>query len=246
MITPIEIKVNLDTDVAVALRRLGCGPDTADVRDIWFAEPDSAGSPALLSGRIVIRLRSGAEDDLTVKLRPCTPAQLSGRWARPFLDEGVRYRIERDWCSPLRMLSASAISGWPAGSLRDCVERGVDVTEALATAQRQFLVSCTPPGVAVDRLRARGPVHALRWTGVALGGLCVDVERWRIADLDLLELAVKITAAPHDSPVGPHLRAAAAQQRLLDAVHALGLTPATGSTKTERALAASARARPGS
>ncbi|MCA2207448.1 hypothetical protein [Nocardia rosealba] len=244
MITPIEIKVNLDTDVALALRHLGCDSAAAAVRDIWFAEPTLAGSPDLLTGRMVIRLRSGADDDLTVKLRPCSPAQLTGRWARPFLDDGVRYRIERDWCGTRRMLSASAISGWPAGSVGAFVDRRVDVTEALASAQRQFLVSCTPPGVAVDRLRARGPVTALRWTGVALGALYADVERWQTGDLDLLELAMKISAAPGDSPVDLHLRAAAAQQALEDAVHGLGLAIATGATKTEQVLAASARTRP--
>ncbi|MFD6449595.1 hypothetical protein ACFWF3_02355 [Nocardia sp. NPDC060220] len=246
MITPIEIKVNLDGDVAGALHRLRC-PDTAAVyRDIWFAEPlhpGTAGAPTLLSSRIVIRLRSGAEeDDLTVKLRPCVPSQLAGRWGAPFTEPGVRYRIESDWSADRRMLSASAISSRPAGSLRAAVARGVDVTGALHSAQRQFLVSCTPPGVAVDHLRAMGPVASARWTGVPVGTLRADVERWSTTGLDLVELSLKVTPQQGDSPVDLHLRALDARRELEAALRTLGLTIASGDTKTEQVLTALAAA----
>ncbi|MFE5476049.1 hypothetical protein ACFQ9R_10120 [Nocardia sp. NPDC056541] len=246
MITPIEIKVNLDGDVAGALRRLRCSDTAAVHRDIWFAEPlhpGTAGAPTLLSSRIVIRLRSGAEeDDLTVKLRPCVPSQLAGRWGAPFTEPGVRYRIESDWSADRRMLSASAISSRPAGSLRAAVARGVDVTGALHSAQRQFLVSCTPPGVAVDHLRAMGPVASARWTGVPVGTLRADVERWSTTGLDLVELSLKVTPQQADSPVDLHLRALDARRELEAALRTLGLTIASGDTKTEQVLTALAAA----
>ncbi|MFE1591346.1 hypothetical protein [Nocardia sp. NPDC058705] len=245
MITPIEIKVNLDGDIAGALLRLRCTDTAATARDIWFAEPlrsGSPGAPTLLSSHIVIRLRSGEEDDLTVKLRPCLSSQLAGRWARPFTEPGVRYRIESDWSGSRRMLSASAISLRPPGSLRSAVGRGIDVTDTLNSAQRQFLVSCTPPGVAVDHLCAMGPVASARWTGVPLGSQRVDVERWTVAGLDLVELSLKVPPRQGDSPVDLHLRALDARRDLEAAVHADGLPIASGDTKTERVLTALAAA----
>ncbi|WP_194828177.1 hypothetical protein [Nocardia sp. XZ_19_231] len=246
MITPIEIKVNLDGDVAGALQRLRCSDAGAAYRDIWFAEPlhpGSTGAPTLLSSRIVIRLRSGDEDDLTVKLRPCLRSQLAGRWAAPFTESGVRYRIESDWSGGRRMLSASAISLRSPGSLRAAVARGIDVTDSLNSAQRQFLVSCTPPGIAVDHLCAMGPVASARWTGVPVGNLRADVERWTAAGLDLVELSLTVVPRQGDSPVDLHLRAVDAQRELEVALHALGLTIATGDTKTEQVLIALAAAR---
>ncbi|MFE3316745.1 hypothetical protein [Nocardia sp. NPDC059195] len=249
MITPIEIKVNLDGDVAGALHRLRCTDTAAAYRDIWFAEPvhpGPTGAPTLLSSRIVIRLRSGDEDDLTVKLRPCLSSQLTGRWAAPFTEPGIGYRIESDWSGERRMLSASAISLRSPGSLRAAVARGVDVTDTLNSAQRQFLVSCTPPGVAVDHLCAMGPVTSARWSGVAVGNLRADIERWTAAGLDLVELSLKVAPRQGDSPVDVHLRALEAQRALEAALRRLGLMIATGDTKTEQVLTAlTAARRPG-
>ncbi|MFC9434975.1 hypothetical protein [Nocardia sp. NPDC057030] len=241
MITPIEIKVNLAGDVADALTRLRCSGHPATERRIWFAESrrDRSGrASALLSSRIVIRLRSGARDDLTVKLRPCRRSQLAGRWAAPFTDEALEYRIESDWCGERRVLSASAVGERPPGSLRDAALLGTDVTAALDSAQRQFLVSCTPPGVAVDHLSALGPIASTKWTGVRLGDLEVDVERWCIAELELLELSLRVTARPPESLADTESRAAAEQLRFEAMVRRHGLAVAAGETKTERVLAA--------
>ncbi|MGW5385342.1 hypothetical protein [Nocardia sp. NPDC003963] len=241
MSTPIQIKVNLDRDVAAALHRLGCDDIAPLRRDIWFAEPLSPGSPrapALLSGHIVIRLRSGTADDVTVELRPCERARLVGRWAAPFTDPALHYRIEEEWCAGRRMLSASAISRRPPGSLRKAVAAGGDITAVLDSAQRQFLVNCTPPGVAVDHLRALGPVAAARWVGVAVGEVHADIERWTVAGLDLLEFSLRITPRPDGPTTDPERGALDTQRALHNALRALGLAPATGRTKTERVLIA--------
>ncbi|MFX0578271.1 hypothetical protein [Nocardia nepalensis] len=241
MITPIEIKVNLDGDVAEALTRLECTGRSAIDRRIWFAEPRPTGpdtAPTLLSSRIVIRLRSGENDDLTVKLRPCLPSQLVGRWTTPFTDHALRYRIEEDWNAQRHVLSASAVSDRPAGSLREATLLGVDVTTVLDSAQRQLLVSCTPPGVAVDRLLAMGPIVSTKWTKVRVGDLEVDAERWTIADLDLLELSLRVTPEHGESHSEVRNRALDRQRRFEAAVRRRGLHIATGDTKTQQVLAA--------
>lgn len=241
MITPIEIKVNLDGDVAAALTRLECTGRPAIDRRIWFAEPRPTGlhtAPTLLSSRIVIRLRSGENDDLTVKLRPCLPSQLVGRWTTSFTDDALRYRIEEDWNAERRVLSASAVSDRPAGSLRDATVLGADVTTVLDTAQRQLLVSCTPPGVAVDRLVAMGPIASTKWTKVRVGDLHVDAERWTIADLDLLELSLRVTPEHGESHTEVRNRALHRQRKFEAAVRRRGLHIATGDTKTQQVLAA--------
>ncbi|MET7771704.1 hypothetical protein [Nocardia sp. NPDC005366] len=241
MISPIEIKVDLDGDVAAALTRLGCTGRPAIDRRIWFAEThpvDPGTTPTLLSSRIVIRLRSGENDDLTVKLRPCLPAQLVGRWTAPRADDALRYRIEEDWNAERRVLSASAISERPAGSLRAATMLGTDVTTVLDPAQRQFLVSCTPPGVAVDRLLVMGPIASTKWTKVRVGDLEVDAERWRIADLDLLELSLRVTPERGESHAEVRDRALDRQRRFETAVRHHGLRVATGETKTKQALTA--------
>ncbi|WP_040700851.1 hypothetical protein [Nocardia vinacea] len=241
MITPIEIKVNLDGDVAAALTRLECTGRPAIDRRIWFAEPRPTGlhtAPTLLSSRIVIRLRSGENDDLTVKLRPCLPSQLVGRWTTSFTDDALRYRIEEDWNAERRVLSASAVSDRPAGSLHDATMLGADVTTVLDTAQRQLLVSCTPPGVAVDRLVAMGPIASTKWTKVRVGDLHVDAERWTIADLDLLELSLRITPEHGESHTEVRNRALRRQRKFEAAVRRRGLHIATGDTKTQQVLAA--------
>ncbi|MGS2810409.1 hypothetical protein [Nocardia sp. MW-W600-9] len=239
MNTPIEIKVNLDGDLVDAQTRLGCTNAAAISRDVWFAEPrvpGARGGPALLAGRIAIRLRSGDYDDLTVKLRPCTAAQLVGRWSTPFTEPGMQFRVEGDWCGDRRVLSASVVSRRPAGSLRVAALCGEDVTEALDSAQRQFLVSCTPPGVVVDHLRAMGPVASTKWTNVAVGELAVDAERWTVDGLDLLELSLRVTPDPGESPTTLHARALDVQHRFHAAIRGHGLSISTEMTKTEQVL----------
>ncbi|MBF6170985.1 hypothetical protein [Nocardia blacklockiae] len=247
MITPIEIKVDLAGEVAETVFRLGCAGRPVIRRRVWFAETRSPGAcPELLANRIIIRLRSGARDDLTVKLRPCDAAQLVGRWTEPFDAAGLRYRIEGEWSARRRVLAASAVSERPAGSLWAAAAPGADVAAALDSAQRQFLVSCTPPGVAVDHLGALGPIASTKWPDVRIGDAVADVERWQVGDLDLLELSVRVTPRPGEAREDLDLRAAAAKQRIESAARRLGLRISQGANKTEQALVALLGKRAGS
>lgn len=244
MSDPIEVKVNVDGDVAAALSVLGTAASAETVRDIWFAEARSGlagghGELVLLSHRIAIRVRSGADgDDLTVKLRPCERADLSGEWMSSFEDAELQYKIEGDWCGERHVLAASAIRDGVGGSLRAITEPDADVATALNTSQRRFLVTCGPPEVVVDDLIALGPISSTKWTEVEVGGLDLNVERWVTEDLDLLELSIRVKPKKHESDRDFLARLSAEQHRLESAVVALGLPIADGVTKTQQVLSA--------
>jgi hypothetical protein len=130
---------------------------------------------------------------LTVKLRPCDEQQLVGTWRQHKFREGsFKYRIEGDWTGSRHLLAASAVSSQPPGALLDMVAPGVNAAAALVDSQHQFFDDCARPGVHADRLRAFGPIVATKWKDLRLDGLEVDMERWTVADLDFLELSIRV------------------------------------------------------
>ncbi|MFW0785849.1 hypothetical protein AAFP35_15155 [Gordonia sp. CPCC 206044] len=242
VIPPIEIKVNLDGEVPYALDRLGMTSPPAERRKIWFAEarstPGSCALP-LLDSHLIIRMRSGEHhDDLTVRLRPCSPRQLPARWSEPFTDGDFSYRLEGDWCGSHRATAASAISRREPGSLAEAMSAGADPAHVLDSGQRQFLVTCTPAGVPIDHLVPLGPIDSWRWSDVLLDGAEVAVERWSVADVDMLEISTVVHAEPGESADDLEARADAAQVALENAVRTRGLTPSPTDMKTQRVLTA--------
>lgn len=240
MTTPIEIGFGIGGDPGTALTLLTGTTAAATAHDLWFAAP-AQGAPdpmALVSSGITIRLRSGPGDDLAVDLRPCPPPRPAGRWAAPFVDGDLEYQIEGAWHGMRRVLAASAVSHRPAGAIRAAVDVGGDVTETLSPAQRQFLVSCTPPGVAVDHLRAVGPVVSTRWTGIRLAGFEVTAERWTGAGCDLLEVAARVMPVSGEPTWALDSRAQDVQQRCLDALRDRDLPSATVTDRTSHILRA--------
>ncbi|MCX4094345.1 hypothetical protein [Nocardia sp. alder85J] len=242
MITPIEIKVNVGGDVTAALTRLRGTDGPATSRRIWFAEARFGGTGrplALLSSHIIIRLRSGDHDDLTVKLRPCQRSQLAGLWAAPFTEGALAYRLVGDWSGRRRMLSAAVVSSRAAGSLREVATTpGADIAGALDSAQRRFLVSCTPPGAAVDHLVALGPIESTRWSRLRLGDVQLEVERWCADSFDMLELTARIEPREGESLASVETRAAAMHSRLESAVRRQGMQIENGFTKTHQVITA--------
>jgi hypothetical protein len=239
VITPIRIKVNVCGDVVDALTWLQGTHGPAISRRMWFAEAriaDAGGPPALLDSGIIIRLRSGDCDDVTVMLRPCRHTQLGGRWSAPFTEGTLAYRLEDDWADRRRMLTASATSCRPPGSLRDTTAPGGDVVAALDSAQRQFLVSCTPPGAAVEHLVPLGPVLSTKWVRLQLGELQIDAERWSTDGLDIVELSSRIIPHDGESLAAVENRAAAALHTLETAVRRHGLHIVAGQTKTQQVI----------
>jgi hypothetical protein len=236
----VEVKVTLQADqVPTALERVGLGERTR--LDIWFCDDLTTGTelPLLAAGVVVrVRVPHGAHGgpghgDSVVKLRPCRRSQLTARWLEsgPDGDDDVELRLEEDWAGARRVLAASAQARLPHG-VPPLTHRAPIPGHVLGKAQVAFLDDCASLRVNPDQLCTLGPIKADRWTSMTSPGLAAlgaRAERWRVADLDFLELSVKV-AREH---------AEAAQTRLDDAVSALGIAPDKDQeTKTRRVLAA--------
>ena len=219
------------------LERLGVGERTR--LDVWFCDDLTTGTDLpLLAAGVVVRLRvpHGAHGgpgrgDSVVKLRPCRRSQLAARWLESGagVDDDVELRLEEDWAGERRVLAASAQARLPH-AVPPLTHRGPLPGEVLVKTQVAYLDDCAPLRVNPDQLCTLGPIRADRWTSMTspdLSALGVRAERWRVADLDFLELSVKV--APEHAEV--------AQARLDDAVSALGIAPEKDQeTKTRRVL----------
>ncbi|WP_330507427.1 hypothetical protein [Gordonia prachuapensis] len=243
VIAPVEIKVNLDSPVTDALDALGCAAEPPIRRDIWFAEArthDAGNRFPLLAGHLTIRLRSGDRDDVTVALRPCDTERLVGRWRSAFEQPEFSYRLEQDWCGSRRVVASSAISRRPSGSVAAALSAGDDPAHVLDSAQRQFVVMCTPGGVPIDHLVTLGPVSSETWPQVRIDGCPAHVERWTVGDVDVLELAVRVIPRHGETRADLERRAATAQSVFEAAMGRRGLSVGSdhGATKTHRVMAA--------
>jgi hypothetical protein len=236
----VEIKVNIDGDVDAALSVLGL-PSTGHRREIWFADRvdrrHGGAGLALHSEHVIIRVRSGSDGDLTVKLRPCAEHQLVGRWARTFSDADSQFTIERDWSGSDHVLSAKAVCGFPRAAFAGGLTAAA-VVGALTDLQRRLLAECAA-SARLDGLELLGPVSATKWPGFRLGRrLEVSAERWRVGGLDFLELSTRVR--PDDAGRGADLddHARARQARLVTAVIGRGLAIGGAANKTQRVLCA--------
>ncbi|MCX4539217.1 hypothetical protein [Streptomyces sp. NBC_01565] len=243
---PIEIKVNIEGDVAAALSALG-GPGAAmATRRIWFAEDRDGvaeGRVPLLDAGVIVRFRIGSgHDDLTVKLRPCKREQLVGRFADPFAATPLTYRIEEDWSADRRVLAASLVRDHPQGALLGAVQPGADSAAPIDAVQDQFLNVCAP-AVSLDGLVALGPILSTKADDVALGDLEVDLEAWRVAGLEFLEASIRVKPKDGENAGELTARAERKQRKLEEAVRERGVTLSElAESKTRRVLTALAEA----
>ncbi|MGX1886941.1 hypothetical protein [Streptomyces sp. NPDC055287] len=218
---PIEIKVNIEGDVAEALSALGGSHGALTTRRIWFAEDRDGvaeGRVPLLDGGAIVRFRiGGGPDDLAVKLRPCTREQLVGRFSAPFDAKPFAYKIEEDWSRNGRVLAASLVRDHPPGALADAVERGADPAAPIDAVQDQFLHACAP-SVPLDGLVALGPILSTKVDDVPLDDLEVDLEVWSAAGLDFLEASIRVKPKDEDDAEEFTARAERKQRKLEDAV----------------------------
>lgn len=241
MLHPIEIKVNIEGAVTQALQSLG-NPGEGSTRQVWFAEDRAEladGQLRLLDSGVIVRIRSGGGlDDTTVKLRPCEPAQLRDGWTADFTRGGVEYRIEGDWSGARHSLAASAVSTFGDGAQAHVA--GAALGEyALTSSQRDFLTQCATPRVRLTDLIAVGPIVSTKWRDMKVGDIMVNAERWTAADLDFLELSIRVRPKSADTPYRFADRAENRQQRLIRAVERTGLAIATNTdNKTRRVLTA--------
>jgi len=226
--TSIEIKVNVEGAVPEALTALGLSGKEPVTRQIWFADDHDgvlSGDLPLLGRGVIIRFRSGDDpDDLTVKLRPCDQRHLIGRWERSFGGEGFDYRVEGDWAGTRHSLAASAVNKHGPGALLGAVGDDAEPAGALDPEQREFLEQCVHPTARVDRLIALGPIAATKWSEQAVGTVeKVNVERWAVGELDLLELSIRVKPKDREHVKDFESRATQKQRDLHAAVQAVGV-----------------------
>ena len=230
---PVESKVNVAGHPEDALSALGLNGGSE--RRIWFFEDLTPGiEPGLplLSGGVVLRVRSGKSGDFTLKLRPCRRTQLTPEWAAGFTDGNrFEYRVEQDWTGQRRSLAASSVVNLDPDLIDSVVSEGADADTLLAGKQREFLRDCGTLRIAFAGLTPLGPVLATKWKNVPVGKFDTHIERWEVGDLDFLEVSIR-------SDTDAERR----QQGLESAVRALGLSiDDDRESKTRRVLTQLAR-----
>jgi hypothetical protein len=251
---PTEIKVTLGGEVSEGAtdqveKALGLlGLEDGDRRWVWFLEDLTPGvSPLpLLSAGIIARVRLNPkknkpdEADSTIKLRPARRSQLLPPWNGGSEVDDQQYRIEADWAGSRRALAASCVAEvspehlpvQPDEGSADfrCANGNWSPGAAFTSWQHEFLRTCTRLPVAVEGLTCLGPVHARRWKGVTVQEVKdVVAERWRVGQLDFLELSIRVGGDAADP--------ATAQVDFEAAVRGAGLDfPVEQETKTRRVL----------
>jgi hypothetical protein len=180
---------------------------------------------------IVLRVRDagGKGGDSTVKLRPSRRSQLTREWTDARDGDGWELRVEEDWSGTRHVLAVSCVSDLPKGRIAATASGTEALRRLFNDEQEQFLSACGPAKVNLDQLTLLPFIDARRWNEVCVGDVPdVVVERWTVDDLDFLELSIKA-----DDPA----TARAEQQRLEDAVAALGLKrDDADESKTQRVL----------
>ncbi|WP_189716836.1 hypothetical protein [Streptomyces phaeofaciens] len=243
---PVEIKVNVEGDVAAALAALGGSHGPMTRRRIWFAEDRDGveeGHVPLLEDGVIVRFRIGGKsDDLTVKLRPCERKSLVGRFSAPFEVEPITYKIEDDWSANGHVLAASLVRDHKPGTLLGAVQQGADAAAPIDAVQHQFVHACAPPA-RLDGLVALGPILSTKVDDVPLGDLEVDLEAWSVAGLEFLEASIRVKPKDEDDAEEFAARAERKQRKLRDAVTERGVTLSEDpESKTRRVLLALAGA----
>jgi hypothetical protein len=233
----VEIKVSLaESEVSKAVRALGLGEDGKQ-RKIGFIEDNTVGVPLpLFRQGIVLRVRQmededDDQDDSTVKLRPCRRSQLTSDWLDKEAGDGWKLRVEEDWAGTRRALAASCVSDLPEGriaSVRD--EKEPPVRRLFSEGQEQFLSDCAGMRINLDALTLLPPIAATRWENVEIDDVKdIVVERWKVGNLDFLELSIKMKTLEAAQP---------AQDKLERGIRSLGLRrDDEDKSKTERVLA---------
>jgi hypothetical protein len=192
----VEIKFNLtDGPADAALTVLGL-PGKGERRQIYFCE-DLTGHTGLplLDGGVILRARRTRDgDDVTVKLRPCDRARLVQPWIELRKDGKHTLRVEQDWSGAHRVLAASLVTSRDSSRLDGALAGRSSPRRLFSSRHRQFLADCAAVPVRYDRLSVLGPVQARKWDVVTWSGFDVAAERWVVADMDFLELSLRVPA----------------------------------------------------
>lgn len=233
----IKIKATIAPDeVGTALAVYQLSGSTARSHEIYFCEqPSQLGLLPLLDAAVIMRIRrhSRGRGDVTVKLRPCRPGQLSLQWSAFRRSAHHELRIKGDWADDRRVMTASLVYSPPYVLLRHALDAGHhDMHRLFSTRQRRYLAECANTDPVLDELRLLGPVKACRWR-LRDPRYDITAELWTVRipgdspGFDLLELSM--TAEPDD--------AALIQPAFLASIRRRGLDPyAFQQTKTRHVM----------
>lgn len=233
----IKIKATIAADeVGIALAAYHLPGSTGRSYEIYFCEqPSELGLLPLLDDAVILRVRCrpAGPGDVTVKLRPCRPGQLSGQWSAFRRSAHHQLRIKGDWAHDRRVVAASLVYSVGGDHLRQALDsRPRHLRHLFSARQRRYLAECTSADPDLDDLCLLGPVEARQWR-LLESRYDITAERWTVRTpgappgLDLLELSV--TAEPED--------AALVQPAFLASIRRRGLDPyAFQQTKTRHVL----------
>ncbi|MFD3401574.1 hypothetical protein ACFWUU_12880 [Kribbella sp. NPDC058693] len=200
----VEIKVTLADapdpaaparHVEEAVERLGL--TGADPWTVVFCEDvtDAAASTALLDIGVVLRVRgkTATTGDSTIKLRPSRWSQLDPEYFENVdadEDNLEDLKIEADWAGEKRSLAASMTVKWSDSRLAD----GRQVAELFSKKQLDFLATSSVGRVNLAAVSMLPPITATRFGEITVDGLTSKVrgERWRVDELDFLELSILV------------------------------------------------------
>jgi hypothetical protein len=221
----IKIKATIAADeIGSALAAYRLPGSAGRSHEIYFCEqPSPVGRLPLLDDAVILRIRRRlpGSGDITVKLRPCRPGQLSREWCA--FRHGARHelRVKGEWAGDRRVVAASLLYRVPGDHLRQALRsRPYDLAGLFSALQRRYLAECADPGLDLGGLCLLGPVRARRWR-LREPRYDITAERWTVripgdrSGLDLLELSV--TADPDD--------AALVQPAFLASIRRRGLDP---------------------
>lgn len=234
----IKIKATISADeVRAALAAYHLAGSEARSHELYFCEqPSQLGLLPLLDGAVILRVRRYSPEgsgDVTVKLRPFQPGQLTGQWSAFRRSAHHQLRIQGEWAHDHRVLAASLVCNVPGADLRQALDsRPHRLGQLFSVRQRRYLAKCATTRVDLDDLHLLGPVRAHQWR-VHEPRYDIAAERWTVLTpgdllgLDLLELS--ITAELED--------AALIQPAFLASIRRRGLDPyAFQQTKTRHVL----------
>lgn len=228
----VELKVTV-SGIDVDRARAAFGPHNATMRrsSVYFCElPAFGGQRELLDAGLILRMRAHRDgpDDSTVRLRPCRVARLSARWTGFRETAAHRFRVEGDWAGDRRIVSASLVRTLAMDGVERSIAKGGDLGRAWSRRQRAFVAECADVRFRFGDLEVLGPIRADNWS-TTVNGMELAVERWTAADLDLLELSIRV----------PPTEAALVAPALAAVVRGRGLDPdAFPGTKTRWVLGA--------
>jgi hypothetical protein len=138
----------------------------------------------LLSQGVIVRIRTGAKNDLTVKVRFNERVDSKG----PLLAGNEALKCERDIAGNEELTSYSLDRDWYSKSVP---ETGEEVYSALSAEQQKLLGSA---GISIDwhRVKRRAEIHAIDWRAHPGEPLqAITIELWKWSGGTILELSAR-------------------------------------------------------